>query len=130
MPGPPSDTAVRKMPNIDIRIRSGAAGDVDPGYQVAATCFQQPAAVESYSETNRRFLWKGQAPRQNQAPMNASSKMKTASLESKGPSSSTTAKKLYEAPVLHDWGTLEELTLARGNSGKNDGGRPPYSRTR
>jgi len=62
--------------------------------------------------------------------MNASSKMKTASLETKGQPPATAAKKPYAAPVLNDWGTLEELTLARGNSGKNDGGRPPYSRTR
>jgi hypothetical protein len=60
--------------------------------------------------------------------MNAPSKMKTASLETKG--QATAAKKPYVAPVLHDWGTLEELTLAVGNSGKNDGGRPPHSRTR
>lgn len=56
--------------------------------------------------------------------------MKTASLETKGQPPATAAKKPYAAPVLNDWGTLEELTLARGNSGKNDGGRPPYSRTR
>ena len=61
--------------------------------------------------------------------MNASSNMKTASLETKGQAPAA-AKKPYEAPVLSDWGTLEELTLANGNSGKNDGGRPPHSRTR
>jgi hypothetical protein len=61
--------------------------------------------------------------------MNASSKMKTASLETKGQAPAT-AKKPYEAPVLNDWGTLEELTLANGNKGKSDGGRPPHSRTR
>lgn len=46
---------------------------------------------------------------QNDAPMNASLKMKTASLETKGQAPAT-AKRPYEAPVLHDWGTLEELT--------------------
>ncbi|MBN9488247.1 MAG: lasso RiPP family leader peptide-containing protein [Alphaproteobacteria bacterium] len=55
--------------------------------------------------------------------------MKTASLETKGQAPAT-AKKPYEAPVLNDWGTLEELTLANGNKGKSDGGRPPHSRTR
>lgn len=32
-------------------------------------------------------------------------------------------KKRYQPPVLACWGTLEEMTQAVGNSGKNDGGR-------
>lgn len=39
-------------------------------------------------------------------------------------------KRPYSPPVLQDWGTLEDLTQANGNSGKSDGGRPPYRRTR
>jgi len=39
-------------------------------------------------------------------------------------------KRPYSPPVLQDLGTLEDLTQTRGNNGNNDGGRPPFSRTR
>lgn len=39
------------------------------------------------------------------------------------------AKKPYEAPVLKEWGTLKDITLAVGSSRQADGGRGPRSRT-
>lgn len=62
--------------------------------------------------------------------MNASSKVKMGSLETEGQAPAAAAKKPYKAPILNDWGTLEELTLSNGNKGNPDGGRPPHSRTR
>ena len=41
-----------------------------------------------------------------------------------------TKKRPYEAPVLQDWGTLQDVTQAVGNHGKADGGRPPFKNTR
>jgi hypothetical protein len=32
-------------------------------------------------------------------------------------------KKAYAAPVLLEWGTLRDLTLAVGNRGRSDGGK-------
>lgn len=31
-------------------------------------------------------------------------------------------KKSYEAPVLKEWGTLKDITLAHSSGGKSDGG--------
>lgn len=39
-------------------------------------------------------------------------------------------KKQYIPPVLIDWGTLGELTQSAGWSGKNDGGRFIFTKTR
>ena len=39
-------------------------------------------------------------------------------------------KRPYEAPVLLDWGTLEDMTRAVGNHGNADGGRPQNKNTR
>jgi len=39
------------------------------------------------------------------------------------------AKKTYEAPVLIEWGTLQDLTRAAGSRGKSDNGRKPYNGT-
>jgi hypothetical protein len=39
-------------------------------------------------------------------------------------------KEHYKRPVLIDWGTLEELTQSAGWSGKSDGGRFIFTKTR
>lgn len=39
------------------------------------------------------------------------------------------AKKAYEAPVLIEWGTLQDLTRAAGSRGKSDHGGKPYNKT-
>jgi hypothetical protein len=39
-------------------------------------------------------------------------------------------KKVYRRPGIVRWGTLLEMTKANGDSGKPDGGRRPYRRTR
>lgn len=39
-------------------------------------------------------------------------------------------KKPYNCPVLIDWGTLEDLTQSAGWTGKNDGGRFIFTKTR
>jgi len=39
-------------------------------------------------------------------------------------------KKYYEPPVLRDWGTLKDMTLSVGFSGKSDGGRILFTKTR
>ena len=39
-------------------------------------------------------------------------------------------KKHYTRPVLIDWGTFEALTQSAGWSGKNDGGRFIFTKTR
>ena len=39
-------------------------------------------------------------------------------------------RKPYEKPVLHEWGTLEEITKSQGIQGKKDGGFLLWSRTR
>ncbi|HEY6983716.1 lasso RiPP family leader peptide-containing protein [Reyranella sp.] len=41
-----------------------------------------------------------------------------------------TGKKPYSAPVLMEWGSLQELTQAAGNHGNRDGGRRPFNKTR
>lgn len=42
----------------------------------------------------------------------------------------TRKRKPYRAPDLVRWGTLAEMTQAVGASGRNDGGRKPYRKTR
>lgn len=39
-------------------------------------------------------------------------------------------KRPYSPPVLLEWGSLDDLTQANGNSGNRDGGRRPFTRTR
>lgn len=39
-------------------------------------------------------------------------------------------KKNYESPVLRDWGTLQDMTLSAGFSGKSDGGKILFTKTR
>jgi hypothetical protein len=39
-------------------------------------------------------------------------------------------KKNYEPPVLKDWGTLQDMTLSAGFSGKADGGKVLFTKTR
>jgi len=39
-------------------------------------------------------------------------------------------KKNYEQPVLKDWGTLQDMTLTAGFSGKSDGGKIIFTKTR
>lgn len=39
-------------------------------------------------------------------------------------------KKNYESPVLMDWGTLKDMTLSAGFSGKSDGGKILFTKTR
>ena len=41
-----------------------------------------------------------------------------------------TKKKPYTPPVLQDWGTFQDVTLANGNQGRTDGGHAPFKRTR
>jgi hypothetical protein len=38
-------------------------------------------------------------------------------------------KKHYESPVLKDWGSLQDMTLSVGFSGKSDGGRILFTKT-
>ncbi len=38
-------------------------------------------------------------------------------------------KRNYEPPVLKDWGTLRDITLSVGFSGKSDGGRILFTKT-
>ena len=38
-------------------------------------------------------------------------------------------KKTYAPPVLQEWGTLKDITLASGNGGKADHGKAPYKWT-
>ena len=42
----------------------------------------------------------------------------------------TQLKRPYRCPGIVRWGTLQEMTRAIGDSGKPDGGRKPYRRTR
>lgn len=46
------------------------------------------------------------------------------------PDQKPSPKKPYHPPVLMEWGTLQELTQASGDHGKNDGGHRPYRKTR
>lgn len=39
-------------------------------------------------------------------------------------------KKPYSKPVLHEWGSFEELTRSQGMTGKRDGGILLWSKTR
>jgi hypothetical protein len=56
--------------------------------------------------------------------------MKTDRLADENRTPQPAAKKPYEAPVLKDWGTLQDMTLANGPIGKKDGGKGLVSRTR
>lgn len=40
------------------------------------------------------------------------------------------SKKPYKTPSIVRWGTLLEMTQANGGTGRPDGGRKPYRRTR
>lgn len=46
------------------------------------------------------------------------------------PAKAKPEKKQYSPPVLIDWGTLGELTQSAGWSGKHDGGRFIFTKTR
>jgi hypothetical protein len=51
-------------------------------------------------------------------------------VDNNAPAKAKPEKKQYAPPVLIDWGTLGKLTQSVGWSGKNDGGRFGFNKTR
>jgi len=51
-------------------------------------------------------------------------------VDNSAPDKAKLEKKQYARPVLIDWGTLGKLTQSVGWSGKNDGGRLVFTKTR